>query len=762
MIALLSYVIPYGIAFKLIAVLGCLSLPFCAYFFGRMTRLAFPVSPLLAVGATLYLFDQSFTIYGGNIASTLAGEFSFSLSLSFAMLYLGVLGRGLETGRHRGWAALLLALCGLCHLIPFIFALVGTGAWLVVRPGLGRLRYVLTSGAVGGALVAFWMLPFYGHSGYMTDMGWERITTFGDFLWNRDAITPAITNWPNFQAVLVVALVGLVLSIVGRVRAGLYLALLAAAFALAFVVVPGGRLWNARLLPFYYLAGYLTASVGVGLATRLLVSLAARRADRSGRSEPSDEPHRALKTHGGFVPVVAALLLFLVVGLANHNLPGGHTALDGTYHWGPLSTHEHSYLDSWVDWNFQGLEWFDQPVVRNAQGVVMPAATGGPMHDPVTYAKAYPEYYDLISTMKSVGAEHGCGRAMWEYEDQNNRYGSPMELMLLPFWTDGCIGSMEGLFFEASATTPYHFINQDELSAKPSDAERDLPYTSRPLTPEVFDQGVRHLQLMGVSYYLAVDETTTGFARQNPALHEIADSGPWSIFAVADAPVVAALTNQPAVLTGQPTTGQAWQDTSVCWYQNPGDQNVVLTDHGPADWQRVSRTVIPDPAALPADRCQPGNWGWFSAGGGPEVRSQPAADVTALKIEDDHISFDVSQIGVPILVKASYFPNWQAQGATGPYRSTPNFMVVVPTSTHVDLRYGYTPVDLAGWAITIVGLIGLVVLFRARPVAMSDPRPFWGRIRPGDRPDSPHQPDRAQPPERPDQPDRPGAAEVSP
>ena len=53
---------------------------------------------------------------------------------------------------------------------------------------------------------------------------------------------------------------------------------------------------------------------------------------------------------------------------------------------------------------------------------------------------------------------------MWEHEEQHDRYGTPMALMLLPFWTDGCIGSMEGLYFEASATTPYHFLNQDELS----------------------------------------------------------------------------------------------------------------------------------------------------------------------------------------------------------------------------------------------------------------------------------------------------------
>ena len=98
MIALLSYVIPYGIAFKLVVISGVMTLPVAAWAFGRLTRLPFPTPAALAVGATAYLFDRSFSIYGGNIASTLAGEFSFSISLTFALLFLGVLARGLETG----------------------------------------------------------------------------------------------------------------------------------------------------------------------------------------------------------------------------------------------------------------------------------------------------------------------------------------------------------------------------------------------------------------------------------------------------------------------------------------------------------------------------------------------------------------------------------------------------------------------------------------------------------------------------------------
>ena len=81
-----------------------------------------------------------------------------------------------------------------------------------------------------------------------------------------------------------------------------------------------------------------------------------------------------------------------------------------------------------------------------------------------------------------------------------NRFGTPESLMVLPMWTDGCIDSMEGLLFESSSTTPYHFFNQAELSVGPSEAMvggramyggLDIPL------------GIQHLQLLGVKYFMA-------------------------------------------------------------------------------------------------------------------------------------------------------------------------------------------------------------------------------------------------------------------
>ena len=136
--------------------------------------------------------------------------------------------------------------------------------------------------------------------------------------------------------------------------------------------------------------------------------------------------------------------------------------------------------------------------------------------------------------MAAVAGERGCGRVMWEYGLKRlDSYGSPMSLMLLPHWTDGCLGSMEGLFFESTQTVPFHFINQDELSAEPSRPVRAVPYDG----VDVAD-GVAHMQLFGVRYYMAFSEPLIAVARAHEDLTEVAAEPPWVMFEVADAPLV--------------------------------------------------------------------------------------------------------------------------------------------------------------------------------------------------------------------------------
>ncbi|NBS28604.1 MAG: hypothetical protein EBS70_07005, partial [Actinobacteria bacterium] len=159
-ILLVDLVLPYGIAMKIIAVVGILALPWCSWKLGRMTRLAYPLPELLALGATLFLYDESFTIYGGNIASTMAGEFSFSIALALALLAFAYFAEGLRTGKYLVTAATLVALSALSHGIVLLFVFGGVVLMVPIWALRSSLPYAGKVVALATLLSAFWVVPF--------------------------------------------------------------------------------------------------------------------------------------------------------------------------------------------------------------------------------------------------------------------------------------------------------------------------------------------------------------------------------------------------------------------------------------------------------------------------------------------------------------------------------------------------------------------------------------------------------------------------
>jgi hypothetical protein len=270
--------------------------------------------------------------------------------------------------------------------------------------------------------------------------------------------------------------------------------------------------------------------------------------------------------------------------------------------------------------------------------------------------------------------------------------------MLLPYFTDGCIDSMEGLLFESASTTPFHFINQNELSPNPSNAVVGLPYGGLDVP-----LGIQHLQQLGVRYLLASSTTVQDAVAADPSATLVGSTGPWStnyngealdttwkVYRIADTQLVVPLTRQPVVWRGVGADQSSWLSPAVDWYDHPSRWDVVPAADGPATWTRVpiGATTV------------------------PSVR-EPAVTVSDVRQTDAGVSFHVDRVGVPVEVRISYFPNWHASGAEGPYRAAPNLMVVVPTSNDVTLTYGNVPADWIGQAVTLASLaivIGLAVV----------------------------------------------------
>jgi len=387
MIALLSFVLPYGIAFKLITVLGLVSLPASAAAFGVLTGMRRPYAACLAVATVPFLFDRGWTIYGGNVGSTLAGEFSFSISLSFALLFLGVLARSLDTGKHRGWAIVLLGCTLLCHILPTIFAIVAAVVMVLIWPRVKRIGLAASVGVLGLALTGFWLVPFAVRLPLTNDMGWEKVERYGlplvgsslggpekALLWLSLPVAVAIavyvtailrSRWFVGGALALVAgaslaalgastvivrlfdqkgtdadlstigqtgldptalrllfyaaLGGAVVSLLRSRRLGTILTYTALMAALAFRFMPGptakdpnahGKLWNARMLPFWYLCLYLLGGVAV---TELGPAI--------GRWVATD-PENPSPLGRLLTPVVAGVAVWMLVGLPLGVLPG--------------------------------------------------------------------------------------------------------------------------------------------------------------------------------------------------------------------------------------------------------------------------------------------------------------------------------------------------------------------------------------------------------------------------------------------------------
>ena len=682
-IVFLNVILPYGIAFKIIVVAGLAAFPFCVHFMGRIAKLAYPLPELMVVGATMFLLDESFTIYGGNIASTMAGEFSHSIALAFSIVGLGLFARVLDDGKHRGWAAVFIALSALSHGIVLLFVFGGA----VVMMALHRERQRLRAGAItlGCAVLlsAFWVIPFLGGHAFMTDMKYGSEPGGGSFTSMWDMYFPLNPLWDVLLVVL--ALAGFAGSIARKRQLGIWMGVYTLVLMVGVKVAQGGLpiiglLWNPRILPFIYLLRYMLAAIGVyEVAAYLLRVVALERR----REEVSSTPRTAVGTS---ILWVMTLFCLVVIGVRYQALPFGKLTSNGTtsnYSWGPLKfPATRAFSDGWARWNFEGYEG----------------------------KTSYAEYHGVVEKMKSLGTDpaHGCGRALWENNSDLNKYGTTMALMLLPFWTKGCIGSMEGLYFEAAGTTPYHFLAAAALSKQSSNPVRELRYDNNDAV-----KGVAYMHSLGIRYYMAYTPEAIQKADAETELIKVGVSGPWHIYELPTT-LIEPLTVQPVVVN--PRSGdrrERWLEIGSSYFQHANEWGALPVANGPSEWQHIDVKADPDRKVG-----QPGEPGRQVDIVVPqqEIVQNPIAPtkVSNIKIGTESVSFSVDKVGTPVLIKVSYFPNWQVSGAKGVYRAAPNMMVVIPTEKNVRLSYEPSTLDRSAYLLTFVGIVFVVFLFRRR------------------------------------------------
>lgn len=594
--AVTSYLIPYEISFKLGTVLGTFFLPASVYVMLRLMRLRFPTPIIGALFAIGFLFMDTFTIYGGNIPSSLAGEYSFSLSLGLCFVFYGLAYR-LATEEHGRpiLAAVTLAAAVLSHAIPVIMVATGTPLllfWSVRRAGF---RHTFSTFAkvfgVGFCLTAFWSIPLVARLGYTADMSWLPLR-------EGKAIAPR-----ELWLYLGLAALGAILAVLRKDRRPLLFVVPGVIGLLVYLLLPQGHVWNGRFIPFWYLGVFLTAAYALGTTLPALARASWRRQAAS--------------------LVVGAVF---VVALAS----GGWV----------LWERDKSFINSWIQYNYEGYEAKDD----------------------------YPEFEALNERVAALPP----GRVMWEPNSELGRFGTPIALMSLPYFAGQ--PTMEGIYFESSITTPFHFLVAAEIAETPSNPIPGLAYSE-------FDMaaGVQHLELMDVSYLITVTEKARKAALKVPDLELIDEVETSAIFALDPSGQVVVPEYEPAVLKGD------WVQANLDWFTS-SDLEVPLVGDGPVGWAHV--TDIEDLPRTSLDH------------GGSSYEATT---------DNDRIAFTTDAVGEPHWVKTSYFPNWRVEGAEGPYLASPSMMMVIPTQEEVVLTYSRTWAEWLGLGLTLGALGGLTV-----------------------------------------------------
>ncbi len=230
---------------------------------------------------------------------------------------------------------------------------------------------------------------------------------------------------------------------------------------------------------------------------------------------------------------------------------------------------------------------------------------------------------------------------------------------------------------------------------------------------------------LGVRYLMVRTDAAKREAAAQERLEYVTTSGPWDVYELRNANIIEPLTVQPVVVADRGGDQRERNlELGTSWFQRREDWPAMPADDGPDQWQRISVEIDMDARiGEPGDRSR--NVDYVLPAEPIEVVELPALEVTDVEIRQQSISFDVDRVGVPVLVRVSYFPNWSVEGAEGPYRVSPNHMVVIPTAETVELTYGRSTLDWFFYALTAVGIGLCVVLRRRGDVHYGSERPLF-------------------------------------
>jgi hypothetical protein len=765
--ALLSLVMPFNVAFKLVSVLGMLSLPGCAYLSARLMRLPRPAPALLAVAMLPFLFVKSHVMWGVNIYSTLAGMISNSISFSLMLLFLGSSYRDSDDGQFRFRTVLLLSAVIASHFFTSLVAGATVLIFPFLRPKCGwarSVRVLAAEGALGALLMAWWLIPLLAKTEYTVDYGvdWDvrllrtlpagaiwlapllpaaailavsrRANAVWIYVWMLAVstilfhagcrVSSAFVNirfWPFIffsMLALAAAALGLLLS---RLRATAIVAAAAAIAALLYVERPDNEVrawarWNYEglerkgLWPVFRELVFPLRGTPGRLANDLCEENNAFGSSRIFEVVPHLIGKPILE--GGIVnSALGSMYSYYIQGETSRNCAGfpsivtpttfnitnatRHLTLFNVKHFVARWPAVQDAMSGSPDWRLarQVQDWkVFELTTHDGRYVYVPSHRPKAVTtdrrkecslDWLYTAGAMDQPFVLIRSGESapeIRPADGLSEAEFRGEllARRGNSGDLCEWLYLgPF---PCATNGPG----ALDFAPVNERDLDPVEGRQEGGRVWRTIFSRcPIFLDRYQRGGQHLVSYACTYIFSPTE-------RNAILHYSNDD---------DARIW--LNGQPIVSSGITGLGH-FESVPIrlrqgrnrllhkCTQETGGQFfHLRLTDPSGAPFPEIVARASSEPPQAPREAA-------------PLDASR--ARITRERVDEDRISFRTTGVGLPHIVKCTYFPNWRVRGARKVYWVTPGFMLVFPERPEVELYYGATTADIMGRWLSVLGL----------------------------------------------------------
>ncbi|RIK09426.1 MAG: hypothetical protein DCC49_06140 [Acidobacteria bacterium] len=272
----LSPVLGYPVAFKIIATAGVASIPFSMASCLRLLGADKYTTAFGLAFSLVFLYNDSYTILGGNIDSTMAGEFAYAISLSLVLLLIGITYRRLVIEERRDIAtlvlpSLLLGAIFLSHVLPVPAAVVAFAVMIPGRRWLPRLWRLALIGLLGLGVAAALLIPLLARMDYTAHPKWNPVRGWAIFV--GGPACSGTCRWSTAPAAMVIlAATGVALAVITRRRWTLVPTAIALTGAAGTLLWPAGAVWNLRWLPLFYVGCAMLASFACGEVMKAIAS----------------------------------------------------------------------------------------------------------------------------------------------------------------------------------------------------------------------------------------------------------------------------------------------------------------------------------------------------------------------------------------------------------------------------------------------------------------------------------------------------------